>query len=148
MIMENLDAKRKQLEKFVGKWTTVGQILPTSKNAGADIRGQESYEWLEGEYFLLHNSELEIGDHHQRTLEVFSFEEQESHFITQFYDNIGNSGQFQVTLMDDLWIFSGETLLFKGGFSENETVFSGVWEQHNQEKIWVPYMNIKLVKEV
>lgn len=52
------------------------------------------------------------------------------------------------TLMDELWIFKGESMLFKGKFSENDTEISGVWEQLSNEKVWKPYMNIKLTKDL
>ena len=88
-----------------------------------------------------------MGEEKVQTLEVIGFDEPANHYTMQHYDHKGNSGLMTATLMGDEWFFKGESLLFKGGFSEDDTVFSGVWEQLNKEKIWVPYMNIKLVKE-
>lgn len=145
--MEIIEISRKKLDKFIGTWNTVGHILPTSSSARQEIRGIDSFEWLDGGYFLLHNSGLDLGDNKQHTLQVLSIDERENHFLSQYYDNNGNSGQMQVTVMDDLWIFKGESMLFKGSFSENETIFTIVAEQLNKEKVWTPFMNIKLVKE-
>ena len=142
--MESKEVAYSHLDKFAGKWNTKGLILPTSNSAGIEVSGTDTYEWLPGNFFLLHKVDVKIGSDIVQTHEIIGFDEPNSNFTMQHYDNKGNSGLMTATLMDDLWIFKGETLLFKGGFSENDTVFSGVWEQLNNEKIWVPYMNIRL----
>jgi hypothetical protein len=43
-------------------------------------------------------------------------------------------------------MFTGETLRFTGGFSANDTIFSGIWEQKNEAGNWVHLMDIKLAR--
>ena len=146
--MEDKEITHNHLDKFVGKWNTEGLVLPTATSAGIEVKGTDTYEWLPGGFFLLHKVDVSIGDDKVQTLEVIGFDKDANHYTMQHYDNKGNSGPMTATLMDDLWIFKGESLLFKGGFSEEDTIFSGVWEQLNNEKIWTPYMNIRLNRDL
>ncbi|RFS17719.1 DUF1579 family protein [Emticicia sp. C21] len=146
--METQEIAHNHLDKFVGKWNTQGLVLPTNTSAGIEVKGSDTYEWLPGGYFLLHKVDVSIGDDKVQTFEVIGLDKDANHYTMQHYDNKGNSGSMTATLADDLWIFKGESLLFKGRFSEEDTVFSGVWEQLNKEKVWTPYMNIKLSRDL
>lgn len=146
--MEDKEIAHNHLDKFVGKWNTEGLVLPTATSAGIEVKGTDTYEWLPGGFFLLHKVDVNIGDDKVQTFEVIGLDRGANHYTMQHYDNKGNSGSMTATLADALWIFKGESLLFKGGFSEEDTVFSGVWEQLNKEKVWTPYMNIKLTKDI
>ena len=145
--MENTEIAHSHLNRFVGKWNTEGLILPTSTSAGIEVRGTDTYEWFPGEFFLLHKVDVNIGEDKVQTLEIIGIDKDANHYTMQHYDNKGNSGFMTATLMDELWIFKGDSMLFKGGFSEDDNVFSGVWEQLNKEKVWAPYMNIRLTKD-
>lgn len=145
--MEDIEIAHNHLDKFVGKWNTEGLVLPTATSAGIEVKGTDTYEWLPGGFFLLHKVDVNIGDDKVKTFEVIGLDKDANHYTMQHYDNKGNSGSMTAILVDALWIFKGESLLFKGGFSEEDTVFSGVWEQLNKEKVWTPYMNIKLTKD-
>jgi hypothetical protein len=145
-MIENKETAYNHLGRFAGQWTTEGQVLPSANKAGIEVKGTDTYEWLPGGFFLLHKVDVKIGEEKVQTLEIIGFDESANHYTMQHYDNKGNAGLMTATLMDNLWIFRGESLLFKGGFSKEDTVFSGVWEQLNSEKVWVPYMNIRLVR--
>lgn len=147
-MIENKEIAYSHLNKLVGNWNTEGLILPSANSAGIEVKGTDTYEWLPGEFFLLHKVDVRIGDDEVRTFEVIGFDETANHYTMQHYDNKGNSGLMTATIVDNLWLFKGEALLFKGNLNEDNTVFSGTWEQLNSEKIWVPYMNIRLVKDV
>jgi hypothetical protein len=145
--MEDKEIAHSHLDKFIGKWNTEGLVLPTNASAGIEVKGTDTYEWFAGGFFLLHKVNVSIGDEKVEILEVIGLDKDANHYTMQHYDNKGNSGLMTATRIDELWIFKGESLLFKGRFSENDTVFSGVWEQLNKEKVWIPYMNIRLTKE-
>lgn len=146
--MENREAAHSQLDKFVGKWQTTGQVLPTATSAGIEIKGTDTYEWLSGGFFLLHQVDVMIGKERVQTLEIIGFDKDANHYTMQSFDNKGNTGFMTATHADDLWIFKGESMLFKGKFSEDDTMISGVWDQLNQEKVWAPYMHIQLSKDL
>ncbi|GAB3513196.1 DUF1579 family protein [Emticicia fontis] len=146
--MENREIAHSHLDKFVGKWNTEGMVLPTATSAGLEVKGTDTYEWLPGEFFLLHKIDVTVGDEKVQTLEIIGFDKDANHYTMQSFDNKGKTSLMSATLADDLWIFKGESMLFKGKFSEDDNVISGVWDQLSQDKSWIPYMNIKLTKDL
>jgi hypothetical protein len=135
-----------RINKFVGRWNTEGRILPTATSPEIKISGTDSYEWLPGEFFLLHKVNVLVGDDKNQTLEIIGFDSAKNQYTMQHYDNKGNSGFMTGYFADGRWTFLGETLRFTGGFSSNDTVFSGVWEKSDDGKTWTHFMDIRLVQ--
>ena len=134
------------INKFVGRWNTDGRILPTATSEEIKISGTDTYEWLPGEFFLLHRVNVLVGDDKNQTLEIIGFDSDKNHYTLQHYDNKGNSGFMTGHFDQGRWTFLGETLRFTGEFSENDKVFSGVWEKSEDGKNWTHFMDIRLVK--
>lgn len=135
-----------RINKFVGRWNTEGRVLPTATSPEIKISGTDNYEWLPGEFFLLHKVNVLVGDDKNQTLEIIGFDSAKNQYTMQHYDNKGNSGFMTGYFADGRWIFLGETLRFTGAFSSNDTVFSGVWEKSDDGKNWMHFIDIKLVK--
>jgi hypothetical protein len=148
MTTQNLPAEYKQLNRLAGKWNTEGIIAGTGTSPEIHIKGTDTYEWLPGGYFLLHTVDVWMGDDRNQTLEIIGFDKDAGHFTMQHYDNKGNSGVMTATVTGERWMFKGDTLQFKGGFSDHDRIFSGVWEQLTEEKTWAHFMDIKLVKAI
>ncbi|WP_316838394.1 DUF1579 family protein [Pedobacter gandavensis] len=136
-----------QLNKFVGTWNTAALIPSSDNNPEVKIKGTDRYEWITDGFFLLHTADVMIGTDNSKTHEIIGYDKLNHHYTMQYYNNKGNSGLMIAKLDDGLWTFSGDDLRFKGGFNENEDVFSGVWEQFTANKIWTHLMDIKLSKK-
>lgn len=136
-----------QLSRFVGRWNTEGKIPATNKTPEVKIIGTDTYEWLPGEYFLLHKVDVWVGDDKNETLEVIGFDKRIGKYTMQHYDNKGNSGTMTATFEKGVWTFLGDTLKFTGGFKNEDKEFSGIWEQKSNGKNWTHFMDIKLIKE-
>jgi len=134
------------LNKFAGHWKTEGTILQTETSPEIKVWGTDTYEWLPGEYFLLHKVDVFVGDDKNNTFEIIGFDKMVNAYTMQHYDNKGNSGFMTATYQNGLWTFLGETLRFSGGFKNNENEFSGIWEQTSDGKNWKHFMDIKLTR--
>lgn len=135
------------LNKFAGRWNTEGRIPAAGRGTGIKISGTDVYEWLLGEYFLLHKVDVLIGDDRNQATEIIGYDAVKDIYTMQHYDNKGNSGFMTATYINDTWTFSGETLRFTGGFKNNDTEFSGIWEQSSDGKDWTHFMDIRLMKD-
>ena len=135
-----------QLNRFVGLWTTTGKIVSTSLTPSVDINGIDRYEWLPGGFFLLHQADVYIGKEKSQTHEIIGYDSTREIYTMQHYNSRGDSGFMTATLTNNVWMFTGETLRFTGGFSTNDTTFSGIWEQKNEDGNWVHLMDIKLTR--
>ncbi|MEX1193261.1 MAG: DUF1579 family protein, partial [Brumimicrobium sp.] len=110
--------EHEQLARFVGSWNTEGKILETDTTPEIKISGKDTYEWLPGEFFLLHKVDVLIGEGNNETFEIIGFDDEKGKYTMQHYDNNGNSGFMTATCNDGTWIFLGETLRFTGGFKK------------------------------
>jgi Protein of unknown function (DUF1579) len=145
--MENLKAEElNQLRKFVGRWNTSGVIRSSGNTPGEVVTGIDTYEWLPGEYFLLHKADVSIGIDKSETFEIIGFDSKIGKFTMQYYDNKGGTGLMLAECQDDNWEFVGDDLRFSGGFKNEGTEFSGIWEQRTEESKWTPFMEIALIK--
>lgn len=133
------------LNKFVGTWQTKGKVLASKQSPEIVIKGTDSYEWLPGEYFLIHKADVMMGKKRNQTLEVIGYDAQKQAFFMQHFDNQGNSGLMFATCKEDTWEFAGEFLKFVGGFKKDDQEFSGQWLQRSNDQ-WIYFMDIKLTK--
>lgn len=137
-----------QLNKFIGSWSTEGLIPASNSSPEIKIKGIDNYEWITDGCFLLHTANVMIGSDNSKVHEIIGYDSLKHHYTMQYYDNSGNSGIMTAIVDDGLWTFTGDSLRFKGGFNEKEDVFSGVWEQLTDSKIWSHFMDIKLSKNL
>lgn len=135
-----------QLNKFVGKWTTTGRIPASQTAAEIKISGTDTYEWLPGEFFLLHKANVLIGDDRSETFEIIGFDREKNLYTMQHYNNKGDSGFMTADCKGGVWTFHGEYLRFSGGFRNNDGEFSGIWEQSTDGKNWQHFMDIRLTR--
>ena len=144
--MKTINKPYDQLARFVGFWQTEGRIIATESSPEIKISGTDTYEWLPGEFFLLHKVDVRMGDTHNQTLEIIGFDKAKNEFTLQHYDNEGNSGFMTGMYADHVWIFLGEDLKFTGGFKNDDKVFSGIWEKSTNGNEWTHFMDITLSK--
>jgi hypothetical protein len=144
--MEKLKAEElKQLRKFVGRWNTSGVVRSSGNTPGEVVSGIDTYEWLPGDYFLLHKADVSIGKEKNETYEIIGFDSKIGKFTMQHYDNKGSTGLMLAECNGDNWEFVGDDLRFIGGFKNQDNEFSGIWEQKIEEK-WKSFMDITLIK--
>lgn len=144
--MEDSKFEYDQLNKFAGEWTTAGKIPASDSTPEIKISGKDTYEWLPGNFFLLHKADVNVGDDKNETFEIIGFDKQKNLYTMQHYDNKGNSGFMTASCIDGIWTFLGENLRFTGRFKNRNKEFSGIWEQSSDGKIWTHLMDIKLTK--
>ena len=144
----NRDVAHEQLGKFVGCWNTEGTIPAKDETPEIRIVGTDTYEWLPGEFFLLHKADVLIGGDKNQTFEIIGFDKLTGKYTMQHYDNRGNSGFMTATCEGKIWTFIGEGLRFTGGFKNNHEEFSGIWEKSADGKNWNHFMDIQLNKVV
>jgi hypothetical protein len=63
-------AGQQRLNVFVGTWHMEGQQCEGPIGPAANIRAVETYEWLPGEFFLVHRFEGRVGDVEAGCLEI------------------------------------------------------------------------------
>jgi hypothetical protein len=140
--------ERSQLGRFVGRWNTEGSVRATENAPAVKVCGTDTYEWLPGEFFLLHRVDVMMGNDRNETTEIIGYDKQKEACVMRYYDHKGDTGMMTAACYDEVWVFVSDTLRFNGGFKNNDMEFSGVWEQSADGSPWHPFMEIKLSRVV
>lgn len=85
-----------------------------------------------------------IGSDQVRSAEIIGPDKNNEGYFMHSYDSNGDAGIMQAKVQDGVWTFQGKTERFTGGFSENNSVFSGLWERSEDGVHWTPWMDIRL----
>ncbi|WP_307531357.1 hypothetical protein [Pedobacter sp. W3I1] len=126
------------LNSYIGKWKTEGLT-----KSGDIIVGTDTYEWVDGGFFLTHQVDVMFGDKNVRLLEIMHYDDMEDVFRSQSFDNEGNISISTLKIYDDIILIFADTERFKGNFKVD--TIEGMWEQFDG-KNWVPWMDIKLTR--
>lgn len=120
------DAELAALDRLVGTWRVTGGAV-----------GTVTYRWLEGDFFLLQEFDLEQGGHRVKGIEVigrerpFGAEKPSEDIKSRVYDHEGNTLDYVYELQGDtLTIWGGERgspAYMRATFSPDGTSFSGGW---------------------
>lgn len=126
------------LNPYIGKWKTEGLT-----KSGEVISGTDSYEWVEGNFFLTHRVDVTFNGKKNQSLEITHYDDMEDVFRSQSFDNNGQISISTLKIYDDIILIFADTERFKGNFKSN--TIEGLWEQFNG-KNWLPWMDIKLTR--
>lgn len=126
------------LSPYIGKWKTEGLT-----RSGGIITGTDTYEWIEGGFFLTHKVVVSFNNKKVQSLEITHYDDMEDVFRSQSFDNEGNISISTLKIYDDIILIFADTERFKGNFKAD--TIEGMWEQFDG-KNWVPWMDIKLTR--
>jgi hypothetical protein len=136
------------LQQFVGVWQTEGTMLPASGRGGEHFTAVDSYELVPGGYFLLHHWDARMPDGRTRGIEVMGRAAETNGFFLHSYDDVGNAGVMSASNEGGRWTFDGESMRFRGSFSEDGDLFSGTWEfRPDAAGSWQPWMTVRLRRQ-
>jgi Protein of unknown function (DUF1579) len=138
--------EHKRLEVFVGKWKTEGLTRATESIPSTKIKGTDTYEWLEGGFFLIHHVDVNMGDEKVRAIEIVGYDDASNKYPMKFFDSLGNSGAYMASVEDGVWNFTGNSERATVRFSEDGNIMTVQWEQQVDNSKWEPWMDMKLYK--
>ena len=117
------------LNVFVGKWSTQGQTEPGPSAPAVEIVGTDTYEWLEGGFFLIHRVDVRIGDEHVHAIEIIGYDAASKAYPMRSFDSQGNAGTYQATVRDGVWTFTGESERATVVASDAGNTLTAKWER-------------------
>lgn len=137
------DPALKSLDRFVGTWSMEGHLVGSSEN---NIKGQASYRWLPGGFFLEQHIEMDFMGMKIDSLELIGYDPETNTFPSTVYSNLSPMP------LPYKWEVSHDTIkisvsygpldaTFKGKFSKDGKSFSGGWRPNSgaDETVNVPY---------
>ena len=131
---------------LIGTWNTSGEVLETEASPAGTLSATDSYRWLPGQHFIIHEADARFGGEPSRSLEVVGYDRAKKKHISRSYDDQGVSEVFDVSLKGKNWSISGATVRFNGKFSSNSTELTGLWEMKGKKAGWQPWIRLELVR--
>jgi len=138
-------AQHKYLNVFVGKWKTKGYIKST---IGDDflITGTDSYEWLEGGFFLKHTVDVLVAGQPVKAIEMIGYDADTKNYPMYSFDNNGNFEEMKAILENDIWTITGKDKRCTIVFNAKADTIIGKWEKLVDGLYWSPWMDMELTK--
>jgi len=134
-----------KLEVFTGIWNTTGEVLATGAGPAGTLIATDTYRWLPGKHFIVHDVDARFDGVPARSMEVMGFDAVRKKFFSTSYDDQGGHESFDIALSGRTWRIEGETVRFKGSFNAQWDRLAGLWEQKGPEG-WQPWIKLLLVR--
>jgi Protein of unknown function (DUF1579) len=135
-----------QLNVFIGRWMTEGETVAEPGAAAVSIVASDVYQWLPGEYFVMHPAYGRIGAIGVGGVEIIGFDPKTRQFQCYFFDSQGNTTRQTLTCRDDVWTWQGTHARCTGVFTDNGKTMTARHERSDDGVHWVPSMNVVLSK--
>jgi hypothetical protein len=127
------------LNALVGEWTT-----EATHPAYPDVvvHGRVTFEWLEGQQFLIQRSRTEHPDFPD-SLAVIGGEEE---LAMHYFDSRGVHRLYEMSLSEGVWTMSrdapGFSQRFTGTWSDDGDTLSGLWQLSRDDETWADDLEI------
>ena len=143
--------ENKKLHVFLGRWHTLGDIYDAEGNVTGKVDAIDTYEWLPGEYAMIHYIKSKMGETQIEGIEIIGYNPDRKKYFAPFYDNQGSAGWEELEVEGDAWTWHGENVMgvkyhrCKAVF-QNENRIKAIHEQSEDGKEWRKWMEITLTK--
>lgn len=139
-------SRMSRFEMFIGTWNTNGDVLATEAAPAGTLLATDTYRWLPGRHFLVHDVDARFGDVPTRSMEVVGYDARRKKHIARSYDDVGSTEEFVVQLRGNRWTIQGDNARFDGRFSADRSTLVGLWELKGRKRGWQPWIKLELVR--
>jgi Protein of unknown function (DUF1579) len=137
------DPALKRLDRFVGTWSMEGHLVGSSET---NIKGQATYRWLPGGFFLEQRIQLDFMGLQIDSQELIGYDPESGTYPSTVFSNMSPAPlPYRWKVEDDTVTISVSygplDATFTGAFSEDGQRFSGGWRPNPgaDETVNVPY---------
>jgi Protein of unknown function (DUF1579) len=141
--MPTPDPALKRLEPLVGTWSMEGHLVDSNEN---NIKGQGTFRWLSGGFFLEQRLTLDFMGLKIDSLELIGYDPETKTFPSTVFSNLSPTPlPYRWEVGDDILTISVTygplDSTFEGRFSEDGESFGGGWRPNPgaDESVNVPY---------
>jgi hypothetical protein len=139
-------SRMSRFDIFIGVWNTRGTVLETESAPAGTLSATDTYRWLPGRHFIVHDVDARFGDEPIRSMEVVGYDAARRKHVARSYDDKGNTEEFVVQLRGRRWTIHGDTVRFDGRFSADGDTLMGLWERKAGKRGWQPWIELELVR--
>jgi hypothetical protein len=131
-------------EIFIGTWNTTGRVSSVDGSPETTLSATDSYRWLPGKFFIVHEVDARFGTRATRSMEVMGYDHERKNYYARSFDDQGGSESFEIALSRRKWTITGESVRFAGQFDAPGNTLTGTWEMKNKRAIWQRWIELRL----
>lgn len=135
-----------RFEPFIGTWNTTGEMLATESSPAGTLSATDTYRWLPGKHFIVHEVDARLDGAPTRAMEVMGYDAERRCYFARSYDDQGATALYELELKGRRWRIRGESQRFAGSFSDDMEQLTGLWELKSSKGNWQPWIRLKLVR--
>lgn len=139
-------SRMSKFEVFIGTWNTSGEVLETTAGPAGVLTATDTYRWLPGRHFIVHDVDARFDSKPTRSMEVMGFDSAKKQHFASSFDDQGSTEHFVVSLNGRRWSISGKAARFEGSFNIQRNRLSGLWELRGSKAGWQPWIRLELVR--
>ena len=142
--------EHERLSVFVGKWRTEGRTIATAESPAVPILSSDIYEWVPGNFFVVHHWDGTVGDAKAAGIEIIGYDAAAGNYRTHFFDSDGNAGSEVLTARDRWWTWLGRQVMgaewhrCTSVVSQDGNTMTARHERSSDGKTWTPWMDVTL----
>jgi hypothetical protein len=112
------DPALKRLDRFVGSWSMEGRLVGSDETT---IRGEASYRWLPGGFFLEQHVQLDFMGLQIDSLELIGYDPETGTFPSTVFSNLSPDP------LPYRWDVQGDTVTITVAYGPLDATFTGSW---------------------
>lgn len=133
-----------RFEVFIGTWNTSGEVLETDAAQAGTLVATDTYRWLPGQHFIVHDVDARFDGQPTRSMEVMGYDQASRRYFSRAFDDRGVVDDFAVSLVGRRWTIVGATVRFSGRFNAERNRLTGLWEAKRKRGGWQPWIELEL----
>jgi uncharacterized protein DUF1579 len=98
----------KNLAYFIGSWTVAGALKPSPMGPGGKITGTETWDWMDGHFFIVSHSTMSGAMGNGSGLSVMGYSSDESKYIYNEFDSMGQIENARGTFENGTWSWTSD----------------------------------------
>jgi len=144
----NVGPEHQRLSAFTGAWSVTGTNHPTAPSgAASQVSGEERYEWMPGNFFLVMHFDRHFTDGTRHTgMGVFKYDATTRAYSLHAFDNLGFARRYAVSADGNRWKYSGDHERAEILFGADGRSMQITWEIAKDAKTWAPLCELTATK--
>jgi len=150
-----------QLGALVGRWRSEGHVIA---DPPVPVIGTDIYEWLPGQFFLVHHVDVMVGDQTVRAIEMIGeYDPATDSYSCRAYDNEGAVTTMRASVDGSgVWTFTGGGDVASAALDDSAAPLAAVrstltiapdgrrmtakWERSEDGSTWDPWMDMTFTR--
>ena len=114
------DPALKRLDRLVGRWSMEGHLVGSNET---NIRGETTFRWLPGGFFLEQRAQLDFMGLEIESLEVIGYDPETDTFPSTVFSN------FSPSPLPYRWDVKGDNVAITVSYPPLDATFTGSWRE-------------------